>query len=211
MLDKLKALFIVQEEAKVKSKKNKKSGASEETVDFTGKEQSNAKIFSEADKTVNNDIMTELLKILNDNNQEGFDYLEYKNAIKSLSSMQMDEKTRFRSAFATAKTMGVTVPKLLNSIGFYQRVLNDEQKKFTKSLKNNKSTNLSLAERKEYVDLIELKTKEVKKLTKEIANLKGVIHGTNPKGYSSDDFEKTANKLIQEMREDIKKINKFLS
>ena len=128
MLDKLKALFIVQEEEKRSVKNNTDS------IDVKKQNPSNSNTLTNLEGTVNNEIMTVLLSILNENNQDGFDYLEYKNAIKSLESMQMDEKTRYRSAFATAKTLGVTVPKLLNSIGFYQKVLQNELKTFATML-----------------------------------------------------------------------------
>ena len=128
MLDKLKALFIVQEEEKRSVKNNTDS------IDVKKQNPSNSNTLTNLEGTVNNEIMTDLLSILNENNQDGFDYLEYKNAIKSLESMQMDEKTRYRSAFATAKTLGVTVPKLLNSIGFYQKVLQNELKTFATML-----------------------------------------------------------------------------
>lgn len=203
MLDKLKALFIIQEEEK--SKEDKKA----DTVDFTEKGVSESKTYSESKGKTSNRIMTKLLSILNENNQEGFDYLEYKNAIKSLEAMAMDEKTRYRSAFATAKTLGITVPKLLQSIGFYQKVLNNERIKFLKTLKNNNDTNIDSREEKEIIQKIASKKKEIKQLTKEVSDLEKKLYGSLD-GHTSGDFEATTNKLIQEMREDIKKINKYL-
>lgn len=205
MLDKLKALFIVQE-GKEKTTEDRKKKVS---IDFTKKGVSESKIYSETEGTASNEIMTKLLAILNANNQVGFDYLEYKNAIKSLEAMEMDEKTRYRSAFATAKTLGVTVPKLLKSIGFYQKVLNEERIKFIKTLKNNNKTNVDGREEDEILKKIASKKKEIKQLTKEISELEKKLYGSL-NGHTSSDFEATTNKLIQEMREDIKKINKYL-
>ncbi len=204
MLDKLKALFIVQEEEKSNDDKPKT-----DAVDFTKKGVLESKVYSESEGKASNRIMTQLLTILNENNQEGFDYLEYKNAIKSLESMEMDEKTRYRSAFATAKTLGVTVPKLLQSIGFYQRVLNNERIKFIKTLKENNKTNIDSREESEILKKIASKKKQIKQLTKEISDLEKKLYGSL-NGHTSGDFEATTNKLIQEMREDIKKINKYL-
>src|SRR5690242_18768533 len=68
-------------------------------------------------------IMSALLKALEENNMDGFDFLEFKNSLKALSQMPLDEATKFRSAFATASTMGVTVAKLLDSVDYYKKVL----------------------------------------------------------------------------------------
>ena len=205
MLDKLKALFIVQEEEENNKKKSPSGGA----IDFTKEGVSSSRDYSNAEGAVNNEIMTDLLLILNDNNQDGFDYLEYKNAIKSLESLDMDERTRYRSAFATAKSLGVTIPKLLTSIGFYQKILQEEQQKFIKSIKSS-ALNISVAEKKDIIKRIASKKEQIKQLTKEISALEKKIYGVNSKGHSTGDFESTTNKLIQEMREDIKKINKYL-
>jgi len=205
MLDKLKALFIVQEGEEKSTEDRKKT----DSIDFTKKGVSESKIYSKSEGKASNTIMSKLLSILNENNQEGFDYLEYKNAIKSLKSMDMDEKTRYRSAFATAKTLGVTVPKLLKSIGFYQKVLNEERLKFNKTLKKNNNINLNKKEEDELIKKIESKKEKIKQLTKEVSALEKQLYGSL-NGHTSIDFEATTNRLIQEMREDIKKINKYL-
>ncbi len=205
MLDKLKALFIVQEEEKDNTAK--KAEISDNKFEEI-KNNSTNKISNES-TSFNTKIMTQLLQVLHDNNQTGFDYIEYKNAVKSLKSMNLDEKTRFQSAFTTAKTLGVTKIKLLNSIGFYQKILLKEEEKFTNSLKNN-TTDLSLSQKKEITNSILIKKKQIKQLTSEIKELEKKIYGVNKNGHSSSDFEITFNRLIQEMRADIKKINKYL-
>ena len=198
MLDKLKALFIVQDESSSNSK------------EVTNLKPEKENVASSDDKnSVNDKIMTELLSALNDNNQDGFDYIEFKNAVKELKSMEMDEKTRYVSAFTTAKTLGVTVPKLINSIAAYLKVLQVEQEKFNESLNNNTS-NLSLSQKREYSSSITTKKEEIKRLTLEIIDLEKKLYGVNSKNYSSYEFESTLNVLIQEMRDDIKKINRYL-
>ena len=200
MLDKLKALFIVEEnDAFDKDKKEINRIKSEEK-----------NIADSDDKgAINDKIMTELLTVLNDNNQDGFDYIEFKNAIEQLKSMKMDEKTRYISAFTTAKTLGVTAPKLVNSISIYLKVLQKEQQKFNESLSSN-SSNLNLSQKREYSDLIADKKQQINKLTQEIIDLEKKIYGVSSKDYSKYEFESTFNVLVQQMRDDIKKINQYL-
>ena len=72
----------------------------------------------------------------------GFDYLEYRRSLKSLETFPMDEATKFRSSYATASTMGVTVEKLLESIEFYN-VITSYSIHYTKLYDCNKKRNES--------------------------------------------------------------------
>src|SRR5258705_117865 len=121
----LKSLFVQEEEppgsdssADNSSEKNSSRSSAPVTGEGTGDQR----------------IMTALLKAIEENNMDGFDFLEFKNSLKALSQMSLDEATRFRSAFATASTMGVTVPKLLESVDYYKKVLIAEKDKFNKTL-----------------------------------------------------------------------------
>ena len=71
-----------------------------------------------------------LLTALEQNNQEGFDYFEYRESLKSLSKMPLDERTKYQSAYAMAQTMGATPEKLKTSAGHYIQVLKNELSKF---------------------------------------------------------------------------------
>ncbi len=97
-----------------------------------------------------------LTKALERSNQPGFDYLEYKQSLSALAQMNMDEATAFKSAFATAATMGLTKEKLLQTAEYYKSVLNTEKQEFDKALQ------------KQVQDRIHSKQEEVKKLQKQI-------------------------------------------
>ena len=56
-----------------------------------------------------------LVKALEKNNLPGFDYIEFKQSLGSLLSMDMLEETAFKSVFATATSVGLTKDKLLIS------------------------------------------------------------------------------------------------
>lgn len=217
MLDKLKSLFIVEEDDNAKK---------DEPIKKDTNKTQNTKI----DKTpivkqkiegsLNDKIMEKLLKVLSDNNQEGFDYIEYKNSIKALETMQMDEKMKFRSAFATAQTIGLSLPKLLNSISFYQKILNKENDSFLSALNN--QINIKVGDKKkelqDYNKMIEAKSLQIKKLQSEIAKHKEVQNTLKSKieedtisiEKTKKDFETTFYKLMHQINEDVEKIKKYL-
>ena len=47
-----------------------------------------------------------LVKALKSSAQPGFDYLKFKQSVKTMADMNMDTETSFKSAFATASTHG---------------------------------------------------------------------------------------------------------
>lgn len=213
MLDKLKSLFIIEENDKKTEKKQEK------IENKSIKAETNTKT-TKVEGTLNEKIMTKLLTVLSDNNVEGFDYIEFKNSIKALETMQMDEKMKFRSAFATAQTIGLTLPKLLDSISFYQKVLNKENDIFLKALNN--QVNVKVGDKKkelhDFNKMIEDKTLQIKELQDEIIKHKKVQSAlkvkieedTNQIEKTRRDFETTFYKLMHQIKEDAKKIKEYL-
>jgi tetratricopeptide (TPR) repeat protein len=214
MLDKLKSLFIVEEESKKET--NPKTNTENKTEDKSTAPKTQPQLKG----SLNEKIMDKLLGVLSANNEDGFDYIEYKNAIKALEKMPMDEKTKYRSAFATAQTIGVTVPKLLDSIAFYQKVLGKENNEFITAL--NHQTALKVGDKKkeiqDYTKLIENENQQIKKLTESINKHKEIINALKDKiekdtvaiEQTRSDFETTYYKLMHQINEDISKINEYL-
>ena len=97
MFKRIKSVFIVEDESFVP--KNEGSVATKKVATVKTPDIPVNRNASASDKFVDN-----LLKAIEANNLEGFDYLEYKQSLRSLSSMDMDEATKFNSAFAMAKT-----------------------------------------------------------------------------------------------------------
>ncbi len=79
---------------------------------------------------INTAIVAKLLDGVDRNDLEGFDYLEYKRSLKAMESLPMDEATKYRSAFATASTVGATQDKLISSIDYYLNTLDQEKAQF---------------------------------------------------------------------------------
>ncbi len=80
--------------------------------------------------TVNQSIVEKLLDAIDSQDMEGFDYVEYKRSLKAMDALPMDEATKFRSAFATASTVGASLDKLLASVQYYLDILERQRSNF---------------------------------------------------------------------------------
>ena len=87
-----------------------------------------------------------LLRALVGSHNSSFDYLKFKQSVKSLASMDMDESTSFKSAYSTGTTMGLTKKKLLASANRYMGVLQTESESFTDALKSQIDKNVNSRE-----------------------------------------------------------------
>jgi predicted RNase H-like nuclease (RuvC/YqgF family) len=115
------------------------------------------------DGIVDHKIVEQLLQEVGEKNIEGFDYFEYKQSLKVLDKMPMNEATKYRSAFATASTMGVTLQTLLESAEFYLGILDQQDEHFR---------NEANAKKQKQVDK---KESEASRLEKQIENYKDQI------------------------------------
>ncbi len=161
-----------------------------------------------------------LLEAIEKNNIEGFDYLEYKQSLQSLSKMNMDEATRYKSAFAMAATMGINKTKLVNSVKRYMTVLKEEESKFTSALENQKSQRVNqrhndlkslqegIAEKEKQIEALKKQIEDSKNklaaLNNEIANAEAKMEETRSNFYGSYQV------VFSQMENDLKKINQYL-
>lgn len=165
-------------------------------------------------------IFDSLQKALEDNNQQGFDFLEFKNSLKTLEGIIPDEPTRYKSAYATAATMGLTVDKLLQSAKFYQSVLTREKENFDKAVGQQVDLNVN-AKQKEVERLqatIQQKAEQIKKLTEEItahqeemAKAQGIItEATNKIESTKNNFYHTLDVVMNQIQTDAANIERYL-
>jgi hypothetical protein len=221
MLKNLKSLFIVSEEesttdnttAKVNEQKvEENTTKSSETTIQKPQQSPNMQIDAA--------ILDKLLNAMEMNNQSGFDYIEYRRALKSLESLPMDEATKFRSSYATASTMGVTPEKLIASIAFYKKVLQSEESKFKKTIDEQLSVNVDqkLKEKAGLQKLIEEKSQMIAKLTEEIRQHQGqmseldtFVDGAKEKIHlTANNFDNAYNNLMGQIENDESKIKEYL-
>lgn len=106
-----------------------------------------------------------LCKALERNNQNGFDYLEFKLALHQLEKMEITGELAIKSAFATASAMGVDKGQVLSSIDRYIKVLQQERTDFDSALE-------SAMKRK-----IEARKKDIATLEQKIADFRKEIAG----------------------------------
>lgn len=161
-----------------------------------------------------------LLGALEKNNQDGFDYFEFRQALKNLAKMPMDEATRFHSAYAMAQTMGVTPAKLVDSAQFYLSVLTGEQSKFNEAHAQQRAKLIGNREDevKNLEAMIQNKTEQIKQLTQQIEEhrrtseqIRSEIGESTVKIENTKaDFEVTFNSVAGQIQEDIAKIQQHL-
>ena len=227
MFGKLKSLFILEDG-------NESKKAAEKAVkNQERKADKNVPKVSAKDITVNIEHPTTptsgkpdakfvdiLLKAVEKDNLEGFDYLEYKSSLQSLSGMDMDEETMYKSSLAMATTMGATPAKLIKTAKHYIATLNKEKNKFQDALKAQKAKQVTGKETS--INQIEKgiagKMKKIAELQKEIENdnkkvevMKSGINKAAAKVQkTSDNFHYAFNVVTGQILSDIEKMQKYL-
>ncbi len=214
MFKRIKSVFIVEDESYVPQKKNEVAANKAPTVstpDIPVNENASA-----SDRFVDS-----LLKAIEANNLEGFDYLEYKQSLRSLANMDMDEATRFNSAFAMAKTMGASKTVLLDSAKHYMDILQKEEQKFNEAYEKQrqkqvgskeeklKSLQASLIKKEEQIKKLQGEIKESKKQLE--AKKKEIGVASSKVAETRDQFLASYRKVADQIQVDIERMNKFLN
>jgi len=89
-----------------------------------------------------------LIKAIRENYTQEFDYLKFIHSVNTLTAMDIDEETAFKSAYATSQTMGFTKEKFRRSLKEYIVVLKDQRENFADALKRNREERLTGADKK---------------------------------------------------------------
>ena len=154
-----------------------------------------------------------LIKAIEANNVEGFDYLEFKMSLSQLKKMEIEDEVAIKSAFATASTMGLTKEKLLQSGAFYQKVLAKEKEKFDEAHQNQvakqvKSKTEKVAQLEQKIDELKAKIGELEEKVRSykevIEKAKSDIQGSQSKiAERKNKFEEAYKALNAEIARDI--------
>lgn len=161
-----------------------------------------------------------LTKALAKKNLPGFDYLEFKQSLRALAALNMDEETAVKSAFATASTMGLTKEKLNKSITHYKKVLSDERDQFELALQNQTSKKVE-GKKKEVETLrgqIVKWEEQMKKLQEQILKSQQTIDTAdsaieaevNKIQSTKEKFEHTYRSVVNQIEKDSGNIELFL-
>lgn len=222
MFKNLKSLFVVSDEETTEEKTVTENKEKTETPvnKTTTTPVENKNVVASSNGTVDNAILEKLFKAIEDNNQPGLDYLEFRQALKSLANLPMDEATKFQSAYATASTMGITLPKLIESINFYKKVLQIEEDNFKKAMAQQSTINIDgkIKEKENLALSIKQKSEQIQALTEQIRQnqsqieeLTKFIEGTQQKiNETSKNFETTLHSIVSQFNNDEEKLKLYI-
>jgi hypothetical protein len=211
----LKKLFIIEDVQTVSSEEKDQTSQITSNIEGTSKEQT-----SHYTGEVNQKFLDILLLALEHQNMEGLDYLEFKQSLKSLEKMPMDESVKFHSAFAMASSMGATSEKLIDSAEFYLGVLKGEKQKFKDTLSRQIIEQVDSKEQEIAQGNADILSKEetIRKLEEEIKTIQSRIEETTLRKdtsrqrieAASQNFDAAYNIIAESIQEDIQKISQFL-
>ncbi|HFA50828.1 MAG TPA: hypothetical protein ENJ95_17610 [Bacteroidetes bacterium] len=213
----IKSLFVVEEgnTGAKKAAPAKKAKAAADPKKAIVQESSSGQPGKVTDK-----FMQILLGALEKNNLPGVDYLEYKQSLKSLEKMPMEEKVRYQSAFAMAQAMGATPQKLVQTASHYLDVLKGEESKFQQALAGQQSS--KIAARKEKIkqleSIIQQKTKQIQQLTQDLEKHKKEVgalsqeidRATSKMETTKNNFIASYNALVSQILKDVENMKKYL-
>ncbi len=221
MLKKFKSLFIIEEGETTSEAQTPGEKATSPQKDVPSPTRSfQVSAGSTGPGKVQDKFLEVLFDALEANNQEGFDYMEFKDFLRSLANVPMDDGTRYKSAFATAQTMGATKEKIVSSAQHYLGILSREQSKFQEALGGQRDRNLTgkQEEIKQLEQTIKNKEAEIEKLKsdleghrQQIGNLEKEINTASEKlAQTANDFEASYQALISQIQLDVKNIESNL-
>jgi hypothetical protein len=232
MLKKLKSIFIIEDKNDNQDEKNQQSTSKTKSTEPQDIKDENTDIPSDTVVNIDLDHPNELegkpdpkfidilLKAIEKNNLDGFDYLEYKQSLQSLNKMEMDEAIKYKSAFAMAKTMGATETKLMDSAKHYIGILNDEQKKFKEALINQRNKQIKGRESnlQKLEQSIQTKNQQIEKLKLEIEDTRNKLEAVRQEinvsaakvESTNDKFHLAFNVVMQQIQEDLQKMKNYL-
>jgi len=161
-----------------------------------------------------------LTNALEKSNLPGFDYIEFKQSLIALAQMNMDEATSFKSAFATASTVGLTKMKLLETAEHYKKVLKDEKSQFDVALQNQMQQRVAgkQGEVEKLKGQIAKHEEKIAELREQIAKFQTTIDGADAKieeakqkiNATQTNFERTHQSILNQIEKDITNIQTYL-
>lgn len=220
MLKNLKSLFFTEDESTEDKKKQEIAKEVPKKIEKKVTVINKASHPISSTGNVDTAIVEKLLEAIEKNNLEGFDYLEFKKALKALEKIPMDEATKYRSTYATASTMGVTLDSLLETIKHYVGVLDTENSVFLKAFEGQLSAKVGNKEKEitQFDAVIKEKSEKIKQLTIEItkhqnqiSELRTLVDNSKQKiTKTQNDFKMSYLHLRTQFEQDAEKIKKYL-
>ena len=161
-----------------------------------------------------------LVNALEKNNLPGFDYIEFKQALTAMGAMNIEETTAFKSAFATAATVGLTKTKLLETASHYKAVLSKEKSQFDVAMQ--KQIQQRVGDKKQEVEKLKQQitahNEKIAQLQEQIARFQNTVDNADAAiseakqkiEGTQKSFEFTHQSILNQIDKDIENINKYL-
>jgi len=169
---------------------------------------------------VNEEMHQGLIKLIEDNNLDGFDYLEFMDSVQKMSAVALPEAEKYKLVFTTAQSFGVTVDTLTNAVDHYVKVLNNHKTEFEGHVNNQVGSEIE--QRKQRV--IDL-DKETESLNAQIAEISQKIASNTTESATinqevtqqelkirmvAQDFTATFEHVTNRLQSDKQKIHSYL-
>ena len=161
--------------------------------------------------------------LLNKSNIPGPDYFEYKQVLKNMESLQLSEEKLYLAAWASFMAMGgVKETTILQTSGEqYLKILDGDRASFLKDVEKTIEERVGSL-KKEHVNLEENNKKyaeEILKLQQKIEESKNrmgqisseISEQTTKINQNKDGYESTFSTFTNQIRQDLEKINKYLT
>jgi hypothetical protein len=194
MLEKLKALFFISKEKQQSLDNSTSKGVSEdiELSDYS---------MEEHDQKFQNILM----RAIESQDQDGYDYLEFRKTIISLSDFNENQEKKYHAALNMADAVGVQKDYIVSTAKHYLKILDQEKIHFESILKKkvHKLIELKKQEIKHTQNLIQDKQQQIAILKNDILN-----HQNSLKDLEIQQSE--AHNKIEENKEGFYSALKFL-
>jgi protein-tyrosine-phosphatase len=170
--------------------------------------------------TVNEEMHQGLLKLVEDNNLEGFDYIEFMDSVAKMSAVALPEQDKYKLVFTTAQSFGVTREKLIEAVDHYMGILEGHKAEFEEHAASQVSE--EVVNRKNKIETLETQNEELNQKiadisqqiasnTTEIASLTQEAAQEELKiNMVAQDFNVTYEHVTSRMQSDKQKLSTYL-
>lgn len=151
--------------------------------------------------------------IIEQNNQPGQDYFEFKQAVENMNSLPMDERTKFQTVYTVLSLQGCKKDILLASLDKYIQLIQNEKSSFDSEMKSEYTAKVQskLAKAEESKKELDALTKRLTELNSSILALSQEAQTEEMKIRATEaNFKASADVIISEMIGDKDKINNFI-
>jgi hypothetical protein len=228
----IKKLFIVEQEEESKKpepqkQKEKTGNENIQVVDATKRSGKNIEMpqtKSETEVTpkaqLNDKILESLSIAIQNSDLPGEDYLEFIGAVQSLKDLPLTDELKYRTAYSTLSTKGLTYNKIFESADYYVKVLENEHKKFYEALNQRSNSVLTQnrgdieklkAENMNRAKMIEKLSAEISETQDKIASLEtSIVEAETKLKTTEQEFVATYQYMVEKIKSNISKVKQFI-